>query len=508
LNIAAPILTPSPAAAPEPDTGQAGRLTLLCRSSALETTQALARILSAALGGHEGWTVDIRVDEANGASEAKPQSAGVLKGGGREVTVRLAGDEAAVAGPTTASGLVLCLPDPAWADPWQVQGLDAIRTRARCPLPGLSLAWLLAACAGQPPDTTEGFGGPSALTPLHPTDLEMLTLAAASAQRNAELACSANLSCVAALQEVLRDASAAARPTASLALRAAAMALLAALDLAMPPERSNDTSALQWHCLAAARWLAEIDPGQRHTLLEVQRQHPATAHCLRVLQAGLCARMAMSPSALDALCRLQAQGLDADFVLTKADPQAVGFMADIAVVLRNLLLPAHAGQALTVLDIGCKSGAGSELLGYLCQPKGYSKLTMAVTCADIDTSFENYCRQRHPHVEYLAGDAFTAGRHWDIVIASHVVEHVDNPHAFVQQLQTLARRFVVLAFPFAEDPKARIPGHLHTLDHTFLRALSPRSVQVYEGLFWTQSLCCIAVLEGHAAGHERPTKLA
>ncbi len=229
--------------------------------------------------------------------------------------------------------------------------------------------------------------------------------------------------------------------------------------------------------------------------LAARECHPATAVFTAAVRRRLADHLAVSPAALARISELHALGITPDFVLVKADPQAVGFMVDILGTLRSLLVPRFTGHCLSVLDLGAKSAAGSDLLARLGQGGGFAKVKLAVTCADIDPTYRGYSLARHPLVEYLATDAFTAGRRWDVVVCSHVVEHVPDPLAFVQQLRTIATRFIVLAFPYHEDPAALIPGHLHSLGHAFLRELRPLHHEVYDGLFWNQSLCCIAVLD-------------
>lgn len=256
---------------------------------------------------------------------------------------------------------------------------------------------------------------------------------------------------------------------------------LAALE-ALPPS-THAASA------AAAGPLAELMGRERD---------PATALLVAAVRRRLADHLAVSPATLTRIAELHAEGISPDFLLAKADPQAIGFMVDILGTLRSLLVPRYSGQRLSVLDLGAKSAAGSDLLARLGQQGGFAKVKLDVTCADIDPTYRGYSTARHPLVEYLAADAFETGRRWDIVVCSHVIEHVSDPMAFVQRVRSLAARFVVLAFPFQEDPAALIPGHLHSLGHEFLRNLRPMHHEVYDGLFWTQSLCCIAVLEANA----------
>lgn len=228
--------------------------------------------------------------------------------------------------------------------------------------------------------------------------------------------------------------------------------------------------------------------------LAIQKQDSISGLVISAIERQISNIFCLSPAVLFEIGRLNEQGITPDFVLNKANPQAVGFMIDLIAVLRATLLPKHNSEHFSVLDLGAKTAAGSEILGYLGQPGSFSKLKFTVTCGDIDSTFVNYSSVSNPHVEYLSADVFDLERLWDIVICSHVVEHVPSPLDFVAKLRSIAKRYIILAFPYCESPSELIPGHINSLNHDFLRALNPLRYEIYDGLFWSQSLCCIAVI--------------
>jgi SAM-dependent methyltransferase len=232
--------------------------------------------------------------------------------------------------------------------------------------------------------------------------------------------------------------------------------------------------------------------------LELHRKETISGLVIGSIERELADMQSLSPLTVGRVRELSSRGTSPDFVLSKVDTQAVGFMVDILSNLRPVLIPAYAGQTLSVLDLGAKTGAGSQLLGYLGQGGSFSKVKFAVTCADIDPAFQAYARARHPNIEYLNADPVKGDRRWDVVICSHVVEHTPDPLAFVREVARIANKYVVVAFPYSEDPARLIPGHLHSLGHDFLRSLKPLRYEVYDGLFWSQSLCCVAVIDAKA----------
>lgn len=241
--------------------------------------------------------------------------------------------------------------------------------------------------------------------------------------------------------------------------------------------------------------LSEKSIEQIRREIEIQRQDGISGLVITAIERQLSNILGISHASLSEIGRLSEQEITPDFVLTKANPQAVGFMTDLISVLRTTLLPKHNGEHFSVLDLGAKTATGSELLGYLGQSGSFSKLKFTVTCGDIDPTFVNYSAVANPHVEYLSADVFDLERQWDIVICSHVVEHIPNPLDFVAKLRGIARRYIILAFPYCEDPSKLIPGHINSLDHKFLSAINPSRYEIYDGLFWSQSLCCISVIE-------------
>jgi len=89
------------------------------------------------------------------------------------------------------------------------------------------------------------------------------------------------------------------------------------------------------------------------------------------------------------------------------------------------------GNGLMVLDVGCGDGAISE---YLCKMGNY------VTSVDLPYIAPLAHRRRVPLV--VAGDAEQlafASNSFDVVLASEVVEHLWNPHNFLDETHRVLR---------------------------------------------------------------------
>ena len=85
--------------------------------------------------------------------------------------------------------------------------------------------------------------------------------------------------------------------------------------------------------------------------------------------------------------------------------------------------------ALTILDIGCGTGAIPFRLGAL----GYR-----VTGSDLDAESIASCNEKNkqPNVDFIVGDAKTMDlkRKFDVVIASEVIEHVPQPELLIKTM--------------------------------------------------------------------------
>lgn len=97
-------------------------------------------------------------------------------------------------------------------------------------------------------------------------------------------------------------------------------------------------------------------------------------------------------------------------------------------------------QQLTILDVGC--GRGELLLDLIKQGIDVAGVDMDEQCVSISQEF----------APVKMGDIYDlpkiyAKNSFDIVIASHVLEHLPNPKLGVEMLQTISNRFLILAVP-------------------------------------------------------------
>ena len=84
-----------------------------------------------------------------------------------------------------------------------------------------------------------------------------------------------------------------------------------------------------------------------------------------------------------------------------------------------------------VLDAGCQMGFGGHLASYVANH---------VTFADINQKYIDQSKNLHRHLcptDYLLADfeKESPNRQWDTILAFEVIEHLSNPHVFLQGIK-------------------------------------------------------------------------
>lgn len=176
------------------------------------------------------------------------------------------------------------------------------------------------------------------------------------------------------------------------------------------------------------------------------------------------------------------------------DVQSFVFSCEILPTLWNLYPSGY--HRITLLDIGSRTGGGSELIRYMHNPHSFSRIKIDVTALDIDTGYRDYSRKIFPELKFVYGDIFDPAldRGYDVILCSHTIEHVPKPEIFLEQLQKLAKSWVIVATPFSEANP--IPGHVNQMTYEFFEKTGAVSNHVYRSLTWHQSMACIAVYKG------------
>lgn len=180
---------------------------------------------------------------------------------------------------------------------------------------------------------------------------------------------------------------------------------------------------------------------------------------------------------------------DSELLKLRCDSQSLQYYADLSRFMSSRIL---GFENLSLLDVGSRTGTGLAFLRLVHHPAAFTRLKFdPVAGIDIDPQFEQLCATDFPDVKGMTGDIFDLeDKSWDIVTCSHTIEHIPEAESFVARLEQIARRYVVIACPFAETQLSE--GHVRSIDYAFFRDLGYRDVQVYESQHWHNGLVCIA----------------
>ncbi len=148
--------------------------------------------------------------------------------------------------------------------------------------------------------------------------------------------------------------------------------------------------------------------------------------------------------------------------------------------MSSLLEGARIGAVETVAEIGCGDGAVLEELGRRGVGREHVGMDISSSAVALAAGRPGIAR-----AERFDGSRVPAGnRAYDLVLATHALEHVPAPDAFVVELARIARRALVIEVPLERNLSARRPaaraaseaaGHLHDFDRAGVRHMVRRS---------------------------------
>lgn len=164
--------------------------------------------------------------------------------------------------------------------------------------------------------------------------------------------------------------------------------------------------------------------------------------------------------------------------------QSKQFMIDLLPHLQRHLHDTYPrGTVLDVLDVGPGTGHGTALLAslYASDELGYR---MHVTAVDIADHHRDYVGVISPYVTHEIADIFELDRSFDVVICSHVIEHVVRPVRFCRRLQQLARDAVFVVAPYNEPRDQLSSGHRNVIDEQLLGQLQPTDTTIVNSPGW------------------------
>lgn len=188
-------------------------------------------------------------------------------------------------------------------------------------------------------------------------------------------------------------------------------------------------------------------------------------------------------------CKSQVIIYDAPVVYTPASlehihmalvPQSVQFMIDLLPTIRRYSV----ANPTEVLDVGTACGAGASLLATLHKSDVLIGPRMMVDALDIEPDPLKWGEENLPNVrEWICGllEDQPAGKTWDLIVCSHVVEHLQNPLPLIEECQRRSRWAIFYA-PYEEDPP--LPYHNFVVRQKWVLDLDPIESYVMTSLGW------------------------
>jgi SAM-dependent methyltransferase len=129
---------------------------------------------------------------------------------------------------------------------------------------------------------------------------------------------------------------------------------------------------------------------------------------------------------------------------------------NVALGLTDELLFKHIPKGGTVLDVGCGTGRWSRIAA---QRAGHV-VGMDMSDERLGTARETAAREGITNIEFLQGDVTRdlAGRHFDVALLSHLLEHIDDPDSFLASMAKVAS-VLIIEVPDFEGDYLNVPRH-------------------------------------------------
>jgi SAM-dependent methyltransferase len=187
-----------------------------------------------------------------------------------------------------------------------------------------------------------------------------------------------------------------------------------------------------------------------------------------------------------------------DYVRQFAAVQTEIFAIDLLPYIHWMLRKLPWNTHLRILDAGCGIGSGAEMLGRLHQTNflGHSYEVVGIDSSSVS---KPHADAFFDHMTYTVGDIFDLeDGSFDVVICSHVIEHIPDPTDFIKKLQRVATRFALFYCPFEEK---NLRGHVVSITREYVERLEPAFVEVRGSMCWHNPLdevsrCILFALPG------------
>ena len=154
-------------------------------------------------------------------------------------------------------------------------------------------------------------------------------------------------------------------------------------------------------------------------------------------------------------------------------------MIDLLPAIQALYADRRRDDPVSVIDVAPRWGAGAQLLARLHHRWSYASPVIEVTAVDPDPAHARVGWLLAPDVTYRQLDPLgLEPRCCDLLVASNLLQRMEQPIEAVQRLRMAARDFVLVAAPFEEKPL--LPGHLCVVDRAFAMKAGATAIRIYD----------------------------
>jgi SAM-dependent methyltransferase len=177
--------------------------------------------------------------------------------------------------------------------------------------------------------------------------------------------------------------------------------------------------------------------------------------------------------------------------------QSMQFSIDLLPHIQRILVRDYPrGVSVRLLDVGAGTGAGADLLARL-YASNLLHTRMEVEAIDIAPWRQAWVACVHPRIGYqvMASNALPE-RAWDIVVCSHVIEHLDDPRPIIRDVLRASRGHALIYAPYRESPLS--PGHVSVIEErTFEDLGRPVELHVLDSPGWSGDgrRCLLAIVD-------------
>lgn len=188
---------------------------------------------------------------------------------------------------------------------------------------------------------------------------------------------------------------------------------------------------------------------------------------------------------------MPADGDEHRLMRLRCDSQSMHFYADISHYLVRRITE-H--TTLSVLDVGSRTAAGTALLRLLHHPLAYTTLKFdPVVALDIEPELFRFVKQEFKDISAICNDIHhLPDNAYDVVICSHTIEHLYDIPPFLQQLERVASKCVVLACPI-DEKEPMTEGHFQRISVDMLAGHGYQNIEVYESFHFHNGPCGLAI---------------